>query len=65
VPIAGNKGVSDKVDPDTARTRLDELIEEAAELREEITAALVRKRHPFFPDRRHEHQPHAVERREF
>jgi len=57
--------VSDKVDPDPALRRLDELIEEAVALRQQIAAALIRERRPFFPERRRAKQPHARERRQF
>jgi hypothetical protein len=59
------QSVSDKVDPDPALRRLDELIEEAVVLRQQIAAALIRERRPFFPERRREKQPHARERRQF
>ena len=63
VLIAVHQSVNDKVDPDATRRRLDQLIEEAVGLREQITAALDRECRPFFPERRRAHQPHTPERR--
>jgi uncharacterized tellurite resistance protein B-like protein len=45
-------------------SRLDELVQEAARLREQITAAMRRElEHPFWPDRRRVRMPHYPERR--
>ena len=42
---------------------LDDLMAEARLLRERITAALGREEAPFFPERRHRHEPHEPDRR--
>jgi len=63
VLIAVHQFVNDTIDPDATRRRLDQLIEEAVGLREQITAALNRECRPFFPERRRANQPHAPERR--
>lgn len=64
VLIAVHQSVSDKVELNPALKRLDELIEQAVALREQITAALIRECRPFFPERRLARQPHAPERRQ-
>jgi len=44
--------------------KLDELVSEAARLREQITSAMRRElEHPFWPDRRRVRTPHWPERR--
>jgi hypothetical protein len=42
---------------------VDELLAEAARLREQITAAMRKDERPFWPDRRYSRQPHDPERR--
>ena len=42
---------------------IDDLMAEARVLRERITAALRREEAPFFPERRHRHEPHEPDRR--
>lgn len=42
---------------------IDSLLDEAAVLRERITAALHRENAPFFPERRHTFLPYEPERR--
>jgi hypothetical protein len=42
---------------------LDELLAEAARLREQITAAMRTNERPFWPDRRRDRQAHDPERR--
>jgi len=42
---------------------IDSLLDEAATLRERITAALHRENAPFFPERRHTFEVHEPERR--
>ena len=42
----------------------DDLLAEARQLRERITAALEREREPFFPERRSHYEPHQPERRQ-
>ena len=64
VLIAMHQSVTDHGDRDATRRRLDQLIAEAVGLREQIAAALVRERRPFFPERRRAQQPHAPERRQ-
>ena len=44
--------------------KLDDLVREAARLREQVTAAMRRElEHPFWPDRRRIQMPHYPERR--
>ena len=42
---------------------IDDLMAEARRLRDRITTALRREEAPFFPERRHRHEPHEPERR--
>jgi hypothetical protein len=65
VLIAVHHSVGDNVDRDPALRRIDELIDEAVTLREQIAAALVREYRPFFPERRQANRPHAHGRRQF
>jgi hypothetical protein len=42
---------------------LDDLLAEARDLRQRITAALHREYEPFYPERRSHYEPHKPERR--
>ena len=46
-----------------ALRQLDDLMSEASYLRQRITAAMLRERYPFFPERRHTHEPYKPDRR--
>ena len=66
VPIHTSPGpvLESKTTPFAETLRhIDALMAEARLLREQITAALRREEAPFFPERRHRHEPHVPERR--